>query len=80
MAIFRYKLFVPLHELWLQYINQLYGTSGLNAFSQKLLKADFHGVTLTGFKYIDSANHVCSFCGNCKKTIKDGDKLSNHFS
>ena len=52
MAIFRYKLFVPLHELWLQYIDQLYGTSGPNAFSQKLLKADFHGATLTGFKYI----------------------------
>ncbi|RIA86171.1 hypothetical protein C1645_780188 [Glomus cerebriforme] len=47
----RYELFVPLHELWLQYIEELYGKSSPNIFGQKLLKADFHGAILTGEKY-----------------------------
>jgi hypothetical protein len=44
----RYELFVPLHELWLQYIEELYGKSNPNIFGQKLLKADYHGAILTG--------------------------------
>ncbi|CAB5395761.1 unnamed protein product [Rhizophagus irregularis] len=43
----KYELFVPLHELWLQYIEELYGKSSPNIFGQKLLKADFHGAILT---------------------------------
>ncbi|KAI3376790.1 hypothetical protein L3Q82_000383 [Scortum barcoo] len=47
----RYELFLPLHELWKQYIIDL--CSGLNLASspqfvqQKLLKADFHGAIIT---------------------------------
>lgn len=47
----RYELFLPLHELWRQYIIDLCG--GLNERSspqtvqQKLLKADLHGAILT---------------------------------
>jgi hypothetical protein len=48
LNFFRYELFVPLHELWLQYIEELYGKSSPNIFGQKLLKADFHGAILTG--------------------------------
>ncbi|RIB08729.1 Rof/RNase P-like protein [Gigaspora rosea] len=43
----RYELFIPLNELWLQYIDELYGTSSPAVFAQKLLKADFHGAILT---------------------------------
>lgn len=45
---FRYELFIPLHELWFQYIEELYGKSSPSIFGQKLLKADFHGAILTG--------------------------------
>ncbi|XP_034437473.1 ribonuclease P protein subunit p29 isoform X2 [Hippoglossus hippoglossus] len=46
----RYELFLPLHELWRQYIIDL--CSGLKPTSpqlvqQKLLKADFHGAIIT---------------------------------
>lgn len=47
----RYELFLPLHELWRQYIIDL--CSGLKPKSnpqfvqQKLLKADFHGAIIT---------------------------------
>ncbi|KAM8735334.1 ribonuclease P protein subunit p29 [Acanthopagrus latus] len=47
----RYELFLPLHELWRQYITDL--CSGLKSTSnpqfiqQKLLKADFHGAIIT---------------------------------
>nr|XP_046241536.1 ribonuclease P protein subunit p29 [Scatophagus argus] len=47
----RYKLFLPLHELWRQYIIDM--CSGLKPTScpqfvqQKLLKADFHGAIMT---------------------------------
>ncbi|XP_044053328.1 ribonuclease P protein subunit p29 isoform X2 [Siniperca chuatsi] len=46
----RYKLFLPLHELWRQYVIDL--CSGLKPTSpqfvqQKLLKADFHGAIIT---------------------------------
>ncbi|XP_070688838.1 ribonuclease P protein subunit p29 isoform X2 [Pempheris klunzingeri] len=46
----RYELFLPLHDLWRQYIIDLCG--GLKPTSpqfvqQKLLKADFHGAIIT---------------------------------
>ncbi|XP_010889720.1 ribonuclease P protein subunit p29 [Esox lucius] len=47
----KYELFLPLHELWKQYIRDL--CNGLKAESnpqtvqQRLLKADFHGAVLT---------------------------------
>ncbi|XP_074171067.1 ribonuclease P protein subunit p29 isoform X2 [Rhinolophus sinicus] len=47
----RYKLFLPLHELWKQYIRDLY--NGLKPDTQpqmiqaKLLKADLHGAIIS---------------------------------
>ncbi|XP_058498844.1 ribonuclease P protein subunit p29 [Solea solea] len=53
----RYELFLPLHELWRQYIVDLCGglkpTSNPQSVQQKLLKADFHGAIITV---------VCSKC------------------
>ncbi|XP_029000659.1 ribonuclease P protein subunit p29 [Betta splendens] len=47
----RYELFLPLHQLWRQYIVDLCGglkpTSNPNVVQQKLLKADFHGAVIT---------------------------------
>ncbi|XP_050925384.1 ribonuclease P protein subunit p29 isoform X1 [Lates calcarifer] len=47
----RYELFLPLHELWRQYIidlcNGLKPTCSPQSVQQKLLKADFHGAIIT---------------------------------
>ncbi|XP_068430135.1 ribonuclease P protein subunit p29 [Clinocottus analis] len=47
----RYELFLPLHELWRQYIidlcNGLKPSCSPQFVQQKLLKADFHGAILT---------------------------------
>ncbi|KAK7176163.1 hypothetical protein R3I93_000429 [Phoxinus phoxinus] len=47
----KYELFLPLHELWKQYIedlcNGLKPESNPQMIQQKLLKADFHGAVLT---------------------------------
>ncbi|XP_054626847.1 ribonuclease P protein subunit p29 [Dunckerocampus dactyliophorus] len=47
----RYELFLPLHDLWRQYIIDLCGglnpTSNPLSVQQKLLKADFHGAIMT---------------------------------
>ncbi|KAL6461310.1 hypothetical protein MHYP_G00294540 [Metynnis hypsauchen] len=47
----KYELFLPLHELWKQYIvelcNGLKPHSNPQTIQQKLLKADFHGAVLT---------------------------------
>ncbi|XP_043101523.1 ribonuclease P protein subunit p29 [Puntigrus tetrazona] len=47
----KYELFLPLHELWKQYIadlcNGLKPGSNPQMIQQKLLKADFHGAVLT---------------------------------
>lgn len=47
----RYELFLPLHELWKQYITDLCcglkPTSSSQFVQQKLLKADFHGAIIT---------------------------------
>uniref|UniRef100_A0A3P8URR8 Ribonuclease P protein subunit p29 n=1 Tax=Cynoglossus semilaevis TaxID=244447 RepID=A0A3P8URR8_CYNSE len=46
-----YEVFLPLHELWRQYIIDLCGglkpTSNLQFVQQKFLKADFHGAIIT---------------------------------
>ena len=47
-VLLRYDYFLPLHELWESYINELYGGSTPMVFAQKLLKADFHGAKVTG--------------------------------
>lgn len=47
----RYELFLPLHELWKQYVVELCGglkqTCSPQFVQQKLLKADFHGSIIT---------------------------------
>lgn len=47
----RYELFLPLHELWRQYVIDLCGgltpKSNPQFVQQKLLKADFHGAIIT---------------------------------
>ncbi|XP_067305998.1 ribonuclease P protein subunit p29 [Pseudorasbora parva] len=47
----KYELFLPLHELWKQYIVDICGGlkpgSNPQMIQQKLLKADFHGAVLT---------------------------------
>ncbi|RHZ45291.1 hypothetical protein Glove_682g39 [Diversispora epigaea] len=43
----KYDLFIPLNELWLQYMEELHGNSSPAVFVQKLLKADFHGALFT---------------------------------
>ncbi|XP_041638843.1 ribonuclease P protein subunit p29 [Cheilinus undulatus] len=47
----RYELFLPLHELWRQYMIDLCGglgpMSSPQSVQQKLVKADFHGAILT---------------------------------
>ncbi|XP_074515429.1 ribonuclease P protein subunit p29 [Sebastes fasciatus] len=47
----RYELFLPLHELWRQYVIDLCGglkpTSNPQFVQQKLLKADFHGAIIS---------------------------------
>ncbi|TRY60619.1 hypothetical protein DNTS_014009 [Danionella cerebrum] len=47
----KYELFLPLHELWKQYVedlcNGLKPGSNPQVIQQKLLKADFHGAILT---------------------------------
>lgn len=43
----QYRLFEPLSQLWQGYMNKLQ-SQGLANFEQKLIKADFHGATMTG--------------------------------
>lgn len=45
----QYTSFLPLHDLWNGYMNDLKDGGELpEQFAQKLLKADFHGSILTG--------------------------------
>ncbi|KAF8986471.1 RNase P/RNase MRP complex subunit [Entomortierella lignicola] len=43
----KYELFMPLHELWKGYMDELFRSTNPVAFTQKLLKADFHGALIT---------------------------------
>jgi ribonuclease P protein subunit POP4 len=45
----RYDLFLPLHELWKGYMEELLGnTTSALVHSQKLIKADYQGAILSG--------------------------------
>jgi hypothetical protein len=45
----RYDLFLPLHQLWLGYIDELLGNNASPlVHSQKLIKADYHGAIMSG--------------------------------
>lgn len=43
----KYELFLPLHELWKGYMDELFGPTNPVVFTLKLLKADFHGAIIT---------------------------------
>lgn len=43
----QYRLFEPLNQLWQGYMSKLLSQGQAN-FEQKLIRADFHGATLTG--------------------------------
>jgi len=47
----RYELYIPLHQLWTQYMKELLGevnTTNYGMIYSKFLKADFHGSIITG--------------------------------
>jgi ribonuclease P protein subunit POP4 len=49
----RYDLFLPLHELWKGYMEELLGNSSSPlVHSQKLVKADYQGAIMSGKKWI----------------------------
>ncbi|XP_076578693.1 ribonuclease P protein subunit p29 isoform X2 [Chaetodon auriga] len=62
----RYKLFLPLHELWRQYITDLCSglkpTSSPQFVQQKLLKADFHGAIITDSKCLTLPEKIIIRC------------------
>ncbi|KAH0619600.1 hypothetical protein JD844_000347 [Phrynosoma platyrhinos] len=82
--IYRYEIFVPLHELWKQYIRDL--CNGLKPDAQpqmiqtKLLKADLHGalVTVTKSKcpsYVGTTGIIVQEMKHIFKIITKEDKL-----
>uniref|UniRef100_A0A4W5P8B8 Ribonuclease P protein subunit p29 n=1 Tax=Hucho hucho TaxID=62062 RepID=A0A4W5P8B8_9TELE len=78
----KYELFLPLHELWKEYIRDL--CNGLkpevrNAFNpqtiqQRLLKADFHAAILTG----ESLSKCPSYVGTTGILVQEMIRLQNH--
>ncbi|KAL7753531.1 RNase P/RNase MRP complex subunit [Sorochytrium milnesiophthora] len=47
----QYALFLPLHRLWLQYMDDLQGDCDTpGTFAQRLVKADYHGALITVVK------------------------------
>ncbi|CEP16110.1 hypothetical protein [Parasitella parasitica] len=52
----QYKLFEPLSQLWQGYMSKLLSQGSVN-FEQKLIKADFHGATMTGM--VTMATNEC---------------------
>lgn len=62
----QYKLFEPLSKLWQQYMSKLLSQGTAN-FEQKLIKADFHGATMTGKKYLTDQRTVTKRVCSCSK-------------
>ncbi|KAJ8252365.1 hypothetical protein COCON_G00216770 [Conger conger] len=80
----RYELFLPLHELWKQYIrdlcNGLRPDSNPQLIQQKLLKADFHGAIITVEKskcpsYVGTTGILVQEMKHIFKIITKEDKL-----
>ncbi|XP_068597621.1 ribonuclease P protein subunit p29 [Brachionichthys hirsutus] len=80
----RYELFLPLHDLWKQYVTDL--CSGLKPTScpqfvqQKLLKADFHGAIITVVRsgcpsYVGTTGILIQEFRHVFKVITKEDKL-----
>jgi len=43
----KYSMYLPLHNLWCQYIAELCGTASGSNLEARLIKADFHGAIIT---------------------------------
>ncbi|KAJ8343666.1 hypothetical protein SKAU_G00309950 [Synaphobranchus kaupii] len=80
----RYELFLPLHELWKQYIrdlcNGLKPDSNPQMIQQKLLKADFHGAIITVSKskcpsYVGTTGILVQEMKHVFKVVTKEDKL-----
>ncbi|KAI1904098.1 hypothetical protein AGOR_G00002170 [Albula goreensis] len=80
----RYELFLPLHELWKQYVrdlcNGLKPDSNPQIIQQKLLKADFHGAVITVVKskcpsYVGTTGILVQEMKHIFKVITKDDKL-----
>ncbi|XP_012670260.1 ribonuclease P protein subunit p29 [Clupea harengus] len=80
----RYSLFLPLHELWKQYIrdlcNGLKPESNPQTIQQKFLKADLHGAVLTVVRsrcptYVGSTGILVQEMKHVFKIITKEDKL-----
>eukprot|EP01130_Rhizamoeba_saxonica_P001494 TRINITY_DN1134_c0_g2_i1.p1 TRINITY_DN1134_c0_g2~~TRINITY_DN1134_c0_g2_i1.p1 ORF type:complete len:269 (-),score=21.58 TRINITY_DN1134_c0_g2_i1:173-892(-) len=76
-----YESFVPLHQLWLQYILDVLGNSrGASQMGNKLLKADFHGCVFTVVQanvpsYIGVVGIVIQESLNCFKLVTRDNRL-----
>ncbi|KAM3626000.1 uncharacterized protein V6R79_021104 [Siganus canaliculatus] len=80
----KYKLFLPLHELWKEYITDLCGglkpSSSPQFVQQKLLKADFHGAIITVVRskcpsYVGATGILVQELKHVFKIITQEDKL-----
>ncbi|XP_044126195.1 ribonuclease P protein subunit p29 [Bufo gargarizans] len=80
----RYDMYLPLHELWKQYIRNLcYGLrpdAQPQMIQNKMLKADLHGAMVTVFKskcpsYVGLAGIILQESKNILKIITKEDKL-----
>ncbi|CAG5850260.1 unnamed protein product [Menidia menidia] len=80
----KYELFLPLHQLWRQYIVDLCGglkpTSNPQILQQKLLKADLHGAIITVVRsrcpsYVGSTGILVQEFKHVFKIITREDKL-----
>ncbi|XP_061564190.1 ribonuclease P protein subunit p29 [Cololabis saira] len=80
----RYELFLPLHDLWRQYITDLCGglkpSSNPQFVQQKFLKADFHGAIITVVRsrcpsYVGASGILVQEFKHVFKIITKDDKL-----
>ncbi|MBN3283743.1 RPP29 protein, partial [Polyodon spathula] len=80
----KYELFLPLHELWKQYIRELCNGLGPQVepmiVQTKLLKADFHGAVVTVVKskcpsYVGTTGIILQELKHMFKIITKDDKL-----
>ncbi|KAF9895784.1 RNase P/RNase MRP complex subunit, partial [Lobosporangium transversale] len=76
----KYESFLPLHDLWKGYMEELFGPSNPVAFTQKLLKADFHGAIITVAQskcptYVGASGIVAQETENVFKIITAADAL-----
>ncbi|GAB5589555.1 RNase P/RNase MRP complex subunit [Umbelopsis nana] len=79
----KYDLFVPLHQLWLGYIDELLASNASPlVHSQKLIKADYHGAIMTVVKskcpsYIGTTGILVQETENMLNIITKENKLKH---